>query len=567
MPSPRWNAAATVISRRRSTSLPAAGLSAAALTGLTLALASCGDTDVAKSAGSLQPFTGTAPKATGDLDTLKWAVQAEPATLDTTLAVDSALTQSVANVVETLLRSSPSGKVEPGLATSVETPDPKTRVYEIRPGVTFHDGTPLTADDVVASLDRARDPDHGSVWVSAFGSVSSVKATGPLQVTVKLKRPDVLFDSYLATTAGAIESKAFLAKAGKDYGSPQVGVNGTGPYELERWTKGQSFTLNRAATYWDPSLKAHAKTVQISFLPDAAARTNALLTGGIDGSYELDPSTYAKLQRSGKGRLFLTSGINAYHLVPLNKTSALGDVRVRRALSLALDRQGINGAAWAGTGTIARGPAASGAWQTLVPNGRELWAEAPEPKTDLAEAKRLVGEAGATGKKIVLVYHTTFALFPTVANAVASAGREIGLDVQLRPQPFAKAVSVYFNPKDRRGYDLAIYPETPQTADPTELSKSLTTGNAQNFGDWSDPAYDALVDEALGEPDPQARAATLVKAQAILSEQLPWIPLVEPAARVFLRSGIAGAPTTIAPRQGYPWAALVGTGDTTSDQG
>lgn len=560
----RWNAASTVISRRLPT-LSAALLPAALA--LPLTLAACGGTEQAKSAGSLQRFTGTAPKATGDLDTLKWAVQAEPATLDTTLAVDSALTQTVANVVETLLRSSPDGKVEPGLASSVSTPDPLTRIYEIRPGVTFHDGTPLTAADVVANLDRARDPDAGSVWVSAFGSVDSVKATGPLQVTVKLRRPDVLFDSYLTTTAGSIESKAFLAKAGKDYGTPQVGVNGTGPYALEKWTKGQSFTLSRASKYWDPALKAHAKTVQVSFLPDAAARTNALLTGAVDGSYELDPSTYAKLQGSGKGRLFLSSGINAYHLVPLNKTSALGDVRVRRALSLALDRQGINQAAWAGTGTIARGPAASGAWQTLVGNGRELWEKAPEPTTDLAEAKRLVQEAGAGGKRIVLVYHTTFALFPTVANAVASAGKEIGLDVQLRPQPFAKAVSVYFNPKDRKGYDLAIYPETPQTSDPTELSKSLTSGNAQNFGDWSNADYDALVDEALGEADPAKRAETLVKAQAILTQEVPWIPLVEPAARVFLRSGIAGAPTTIAPRQGYPWAALVGTGDNTANQG
>jgi peptide/nickel transport system substrate-binding protein len=542
--------------------LPTAALVATA----SLSITGCGDsTDTAKSAATsgLERFTGTPPKATGAIDTLRWAVQAEPATLDTTLAVDSALTQTVANVVETLLRSAPDGKVEPGLATKVETPDALTRIYAIRPGVTFHDGAALTAADVVASLNRTRSATNGSVWVSAFKSVKSVEATGPLQVTVKLSKPDVLFDSYLTTTAGSIESKAFLAKAGKDYGSPQVGVDGTGPFRFVKWTKGQSFTLGRSDTYWDASLKPHAKTVEVSFLPDAAARTNALLTGAVDGSYELDPSTYSRLASSGKGRLVLSAGVNAYQLVPLNNTSALGDPRVRRALSLALDRKGINKAAWANTGEIARGPAASGAWQTLVPNGRDLWAKSPEPTTDLAEAKRLVQEAGATGKPIVLVYHTTFALFPTVANAVAAAGKEIGLDVKLRPQPFAKAVSVYFNPKQRKGYDLAIYPETPQTSDPTELATSLTTGHAQNFGKYSNPQYDALVQHALSQADPAARAATLVKAQAILSKDLPWIPLIEPAARVFLKTGIAGAPTTVAPRQGYPWAALLGAGDNT----
>ncbi|MEH3054409.1 MAG: ABC transporter substrate-binding protein [Patulibacter minatonensis] len=556
----RWNAAATVNTSAVRPTL------AAATTGLALALASCGGTPAADSASGLGRFTGTPPQAKGELATLRWAVQAEPATLDPTLAVDSALTQTVANVLETLVRAAPDGKIEPALAEKVEVPDPLTRVFTLRAGVTFHDGATLTPADVVASLDRARDPRSSSVWVSAFSAIRSVQATGPLEVTIRLKHADVLLDSYLATTAGAIESAAFLKKAGADYGSPQVGIDGTGPYELAKWEKGQAFRLARKDGYWDANLPGHAKEVVVSFLPDAAARTNALLTGEVDGSYELDPSTYARLDASGKGRLFLSSGINAYHLTPLNRTSVLGDARVRRALSLALDRQGINKAAWAGTGTIARGPAASGAWETLVPNGRELWQQAPEPAHDLAEAKRLVQEAGAEGKSFVVVYHTTFALFPTVANAISDAAKQIGLKAELRPQPFAKAVAVYFNPKQRKGYDLAIYPETPQTSDPTELASSLTTGHAQNFGEWSNAEYDDLVGEARRTADPTARAELLVRAQAIATKELPWIPLVEPAARVFLRNGIAGAPTTIAPRQGYPWAALVGPSGNGADE-
>lgn len=556
-PAEHWNAPPTV--KTATALVPTLAASSA----IALGLAACGSNAPAadSGAGGLKRFTGQTPQASGELDTLRWAVQAEPATLDSTLAVDSALAQTVPNVVETLLRTNPDGEVEPALATKVDSPDPKTRVFTLREGVKFHDGTPFTAADVVASLNRTRDPKSASVWVSAFKSVQSVEATGPLEVTVKLRKPDVLFDSYLTTTAGSIESAKFLENAGKDYGSPQVGINGTGPYALEKWNKGQSFVLKRTGSYWDPALKGHAAQVQISFLPDAAARTNALLTGAVDGSYELDPSAYAKLNSSGKGKLFLTAGLNAYHLVPLNNTSALGDVRVRRALSLALDRAGINKAAWAGTGTIARSPSASGAWEALVPDGRERWAKTPEPKEDLAEAKQLVRDAGANGKSIVLVYHTTFALFPTVANAVAAAGKQIGLDVKLRPQPFAKAVSVYFNPKQRKGYDLAIYPETPQTADPTELASSLTTGHAQNFGEWSNDEYDRIVDQALGTADKTQRAELLQQAQAISRAELPWIPLIEPAARVFLKTGIAGAPTSVAPRQGYPWAALLGSAD------
>ncbi|WP_210492146.1 ABC transporter substrate-binding protein [Patulibacter sp. SYSU D01012] len=505
-------------------------------------------------------FPKALPVATADVPALHWAVQAEPGTLDPVLSSDSALTQTVTNVLETLVRAAPNGRIEPALAERVDTPDPRTRVFTLRRGVRFHDGDAFGPEDVVASLRRAADGDAGSIWSSAFRSVRSVRATGPHQVTVRLARPDVLFDGYLATTAGAIESASFLRKAGRDYGSPSVGIDGTGPYRFAAWRQGQAIELERAPGYWDARLRPRAARVRVDFLPDASARINALRSGAVDGSFEIDGSAYRTLTRSTAGRLVLHPGVNAYQLVPLNDRSALRDPRVRRALSLALDRPGLNTAAWGGVGTVGRGQAALGLWQALVPDGKARWAQAPPLDHDVAQAKRLVQAAGATGKRIVLTYHTTFQLFPTVATAVQAAGKEIGLDVALRPQPFAKAVAIWFNPKAREGYDLGIWPQVQQTSDPTEEFTGLTSGASQNVGGWKDAAYDRLVARARETADPAARADLLVRAQSILSRELPWIPLVEPTTRAFLKDGLTGVPVTQAPRSGYPWAALVGSG-------
>jgi peptide/nickel transport system substrate-binding protein len=554
----RWNAGRTMLRPRSRPVLVPAALAASAV------LAACGGSGgdgaaALSDTGDRRLFPASLPAATSDVPTLDWAVQAEPGTLDPVLSSDSALTQTVTNVLETLVRARPDGRIEPALAARVDTPDPRTRVFTLRRGVRFHDGDAFGPEDVVASLRRAADGDAGSIWSSAFRNLRSVRATGPHEVTVRLARPDVLFDGYLATTAGAIESATFLRRVGRDYGSPGVGVDGTGPYAFAAWRKGQSIELKRAASHWDRALRPRAARVRVRFLPDASARINALRSGAVDGSFEIDGSAYRTLTRSTAGRLALHPGVTAYQLVPLNGRGPLKDARVRQALSLALDRPGLNTAAWGGVGTVGRGQAALGLWQAaLGADGRRRWAAAPPLPRDLARAKALVREAGATGGRIVLTYHTTFGLFPTVATAVQAAAKEIGLRVVLRPQPFAKAVAIWFDPKAREGYDLGIWPQVQQTSEPTEEFASLTSDASQNLSGWKDAEYDRLVARARQTADPEARADLLVRAQAILSRQLPWIPLVEPTTRVFLKDGLTGVPVTQAPRSGFPWAALVG---------
>ena len=245
--------------RARRTVVAATGLLALA----SLALAGCsgvaGSGSASKSgSGAAYELTASTPKPKGDIDSFTWSVYAEPYSLDYAYAFDYPPNQILANVCESLLRWNPDLSVSPGLASAVANPTPTTWVYTIRSGVTFHDGTTMTAADVVASLQRNLDPNVGSYWGSVFRNVKSIAQTGSDQVTVTLTKPDSQFNQYMAASPGTVESKATLAKDGKDYGNPSKGVNCTGPFSFGSWDPGQSITLKRFDGYWDSSLRAKA---------------------------------------------------------------------------------------------------------------------------------------------------------------------------------------------------------------------------------------------------------------------------------------------------------------------
>lgn len=299
------------------------------------------------------------PRAAGAIDSFTWAVYAEPLTLDYTMAFDYPQNTILSNVCESLMRWTPGLTLEPGLARKASNPDPTTWVYDLREGVRFHDGRTMNADDVVFSLDRQMDPDNAAAWAQNFQNVSGVTKTGPLQVTVKLKKPDSQFPQYMATAAGVVASRAGVEKAGRNYGT-SGGLACTGPFELGTWRKGQSLELDRFDGYW--GTRAKSGKVLFRFLTDASARTNALLSGEADGGYLIPTESYARLNRSGNGTLYFGEGLSTVNVNITNMKGPLGDVRVRRALSLALDRSGFVTAGLGGGGSATTSLTTRAAW-------------------------------------------------------------------------------------------------------------------------------------------------------------------------------------------------------------
>ncbi|MFJ3905496.1 ABC transporter substrate-binding protein [Streptomyces sp. NPDC090025] len=530
----------------------------ACVAALALTVSGCSGATQQPGAGpggyAVAPLT---PAAKGPLPSLTWSLYAEPYTLDYALAYDYPPNTVLANVCEQLLRVTPDLKIEPGLAVKWENPDPLVWVYTLRPGVTFHDGTVLTADDVVASLKRQMDPATGSPWGSAFKNVKAVEKTGPLQVTLRLSKPDILLNELMAASPGTIESAAFLAKAGKDYGVPGGKVNCTGPYALEKWQQGESITLRKHPGYWDKKLTPKTDTVRFTFVEDPAARANTFLSGTADGGYMIPLAALAQLRASAKGKVYFGPNTATANLAVLDFKGTLGDLKVRQALHLALDRTNIIKAAAGGIGVPAKAPTARGAWALLPERTEGYFKELPEPRYDIAKAKALVTEAGANGKKLTLVTSTLSPEISVVANAVQAAGRQIGLDVQLKSVAPDAYSSIFVDPNARKGLDLVITSGYDNTPDPLEFYQYLRTGDFGNYGNWSDPVYDAAFDRANAAADPGARSDLTQELQKIAMRELPIIPVYEAPYSVFLGNKVTGAPAGIAQLY-YPWAATIG---------
>ncbi|MFJ2738485.1 ABC transporter substrate-binding protein [Streptomyces sp. NPDC087440] len=495
------------------------------------------------------------PRAAGEIDSFTWAVYAEPPTLDYTVAFDYPQNTVLANVCESLMRWTPSLTLEPGLARTATQPDPLTWVYDLRSGVRFHDGRTMTPEDVVFSLDRQRDPDNAAAWAQNFENVDSIRKSGPLQVTVKLKKPDSQFPQYMATAAGVVASKDGVQKAGKDYGT-SGGLACTGPFTLGAWKKGQSLRLDRFDGYW--GARAKSKHVVFRFLTDASSRTNALLSGEADGGYLIPTESYERLRESGVGKLYFGEGLSTVNLGITNMKGALGDVRVRRALSLALDRSGFVYAGLGGGGTPTHSVTSRAAWagasaETL----KSVFGQLPPKNRDLAAARALVKEAGATGKTLTVATSSIGQDVSLLATAVQDAGSRIGLDVRLKSIAPNAFTALFTDPESRTGIDMFPLTYYDSITDPLDLLTNFKTGAYLNLSGYSDQQYDALVDRAVGTDDRGARLKTVAELQRRASEQLPWIPVAEWPTAVFLNKRITGAPTTIAYMY-YPWAAEVG---------
>ncbi|MEU4504247.1 ABC transporter substrate-binding protein [Streptomyces sp. NPDC024089] len=525
---------------------------------ITSACSGTANPDKDADAGTSYKLTRQTPAAAGDIDSFTWSIYAEPSSLDYAYAYDYPPNQILANVCESLLRWNPDLTTSPNLASSFTNPTPTTWVYKIRPGVRFHDGTVLTAKDVVASLRRHMDPAVGSAWENTFRNVKSIDMTGPLEVTVRLTKPDAVFNQEMATSSGTIESAATLARAGKDYGSPKGGVNCTGPFAFGSWASGQSLTLKKFDGYWNTGLKPKAGQVKFVFLSDATTRVNAFQSGEVDGGWMVPADAYDQLGSSTAGKLYYGVNSTVAEEIVSNLKGPLGDTEVRKALLMAIDRKGIVKAGVGGTGEVADSLVTDNMWDQAPPADRKaIVKDTPRYPYDPAKAKEIAEKAGVKGERIVIATSPLDSQTAIVAQAVEQAARAIGLDPRIETLSPEKYSTLFTDAAARKGIDLFLTFWYTSITDPLDVYGSLETGMFTNYGGWSNKEFDRAIEDAAGTYDPAARAAASAKAQKVALRELPWLPLYTQPTSVFLGNRITGVQPSIAHLY-YPWAAEIG---------
>jgi peptide/nickel transport system substrate-binding protein len=433
-------------------------------------------------------------------------------------------------------------------------------VITLRDGVTFWDGSPLTTDDVVYGLQRQQDPANGGFYSSVFANVTGIEASGPNEVTITTTAQDMLLYGELSGPVGAVIQKAYVESLEPGtFGTAGGGVMCTGPYELTDWSVGEGLTFSRYDGYWDTSLPLQLKSITIKGVSDEAVLTSGLLTGEISGGYPLILSTLDQLRESDAVNVFEgpSYGISAF--IVSSFEGPLGDQRVRQALSMAIDRQGLVDALYQGAAFPARALGNPGTWGYSPDTFVEAWNDLPDVSTpNIEEAKRLIEEAGVAGQTVKIGMSSELAPILVQSGEFQRALEELGLEVELVSKSAAEYISFFIDPAAWSSVDGFFTVNYPDFADPLALYATLIgpTGS-QAYNGYADPAAQDLLAQARVEADPDQRAQLVAELQAIITDEVLWVPIVSPTNVLVLDKRLTGAPATFQYMFG-PWAAYLG---------
>lgn len=526
-----------------------------------LSLAACsggGGSTTDGSPGGSDALTTLTPTGSGSVDSITWNVfEGEPQTIDPFQSADYTPNMINANMCETLLAQTPDFAIKPNLATSYANPNPTTWVYHLRDDVTFWDGSPMTADDVAWSMQHNM-TSKGSFYGYLYANVGSIAKTGTDEVTVKLKKPDYLFNKELASFAGVVVEKKFYEQHGDKVGTPGVGVMCTGPYQFDKWTQGQSVSVSRYDGYWNKSLPLKVKNIDFTFLTDDSAITSGLLSGEIDGTYTVPTAGLAQLKQSPTGKLYTGPAPLEVTLVVANQHGAMGNADVRKALQLAIDWKGIGQQVYGGVGTptaLQVVPAAFGFAKSELSAYAGTVATDGTAKLDEAE-KLLAGVPAAVKNKQISLVVPQQSETQQLGVAIKAAADKIGLNFKLNVVPATGYSSYLYDPSTRGNTDLLYTQFWPNIPDPLDwLGLTAVTGGTFNQSGYS--GIDDLYASAVGTKEDAARAKLVTQMEQKLHDEMnPMFPGIQLNNDVWLGNKITGAPASF-DYVYYPWAAYL----------
>jgi peptide/nickel transport system substrate-binding protein len=423
--------------------------------------------------------------------------------LDPAVATAFGTVQTLQLIFDTLLRTDADGRLVPGLAKSWETSkDGRTLTFHLQQGVRFHNGDALTADAVVASLDRVRDEATASVVRSNLLAVTKVTAPDPDTAVIKLSRPDSSVLHTLTLTGTAILDPADI-KAGR----LAQAANGTGPFKLAGRAQGQKVDLTANTAYFGGAPKLPG--VEFRVIPDENSILAGLRAGSFDAGVLTDPNVVA--QAHGGVKIASTPSM-AYHALMLNgRRKPLDRLEVRQAIACAIDRKQVVDTAVAGQGTVT-GPITSPGYRLSPTDGL------PCTPGDAAAAKKLLG--GTTVDLKMLVMSGGYASAVNEAQNLQAQLSKIGVKLTIDQQP----TNVYVKRWTKADFDVAL-----------ALNGGMSSPYlmyARYFGDGASlagpagldsPPIAKLLAQAGASTEERLDDATVARLQRTMLQQSPWV--------------------------------------------
>ncbi len=461
-------------------------------------------------------------------------LQLEPPHLDPTSAAAGAIDQVLySNVFEGLTRFGPDGSVNAGLAESWDiSGDGLTYTFNLRSGVMFHDGTAMDAEDVVFSLDRARAEDSANAQKALFAGIDSVEAVDPTTVKVTLSTANGSFLFNMAWGDAVIVAPESIENI-------KTNPVGTGAFKFSNWVQGDQIELVKNADYWGTPAALEAATFK--FISDPTAAFAAMMAEDIDvfSGYPA-PENLPQFEADGRFQVLVGSTEGETILSTNNKMPPFDDVRVRKAVAHAIDRQAIIDGAMFGLGT----PIGS----HFAPHNPDYLDLTGNSQYDPELARSLLAEAGYPDG-----FTTTLKLPPPSyarrgGEIIASQLREVGIETVISNLEWAQWLEQVF-----RGYDFGL-----TIVSHTEPFDIGIYARPEYYFQYDNPKFQALMTDLNAEADPAARTALIHQLQSIISVDYVNGYLFQLATPTIAKAGVQGlwqdAPTQATDLTGVSWA-------------
>ncbi len=459
--------------------------------------------------------TGSTP-ATGG--TLRFARSIAPTQLDPANSIIAGDVYTLDKIFEPLFITLPNGKLAPWLAVSHGvSPDQKTHTFALRPGVKFSDGTPLTAADVVFSINRARTNSKGPLSF-LDSAIKSVAAQGTSKVVITLSAPWAPFLSDISVFANAILPNNFGGKSEAQFFANPVG---TGPFVLSGFKpSATTLKLEKNPTYWQPG-KPYLDAVELQYVDDDNQRVLQLRGGQVDVIDSVPPADVASLKANSSLAVGLYPAWEVDLLVLNEKLPQYADRHVRRAITYAINRPGLVNASSFGTAQ----PGGS-----FFPPSLQYYApETPTLAYSLADAKaELAKSKFPNGFSTSLLIDGGVQKWRTFAQIVQQQLKPLNINVTIKALDHAAFESSF----QKFDYELFIDYAINDISDPDEMASfeldTKSGGSTSYWSSYDNPAVIKLVHQAESQGNPSKRAALYAKIQQIVAGDAPFVPLDYP---------------------------------------
>ena len=438
-------------------------------------------------------------------------VDQDPASLDPSGNMLSFTAFSVANAIYDPLFSVPFGQPpKPALAESVtEAPDRKSWTLKLKPNITFQDGTKFDADAVVFNIERQR---KSQLNANAMSILTEVVKVDPLTVKLSVAKPFVPM-AYLLSQGRNLGLMVSPAVAGKGALARDPAGAGTGPYVFKEWVPGDHITVVRNPSYWGTP-KPRLDQIVYKVVPDENARLAALRAGDLQSMTSVLPETANSAK--GAGLSVVVPPFAGYGTVLFNNLRPpLDDVRVRRALALAIDSKTLS--------TFLKDPNYDQRGFGLWPKNNP-WYVAPDKKFtyDPAAAKALIA-AYAKDKgpvKFTFLNSSTSTQGSDTVKLIVKNWQDAGVQVTSKQEPDGNAfvLDIVFGSYEAAGFVTGLADDPDATA-----YSVLHSTSSFNFEKYKSPEMDAALDEGRSNPNPAARKAAYAKVQQIFRRDVPFL--------------------------------------------